>query len=53
MHRGKIDAGESEMWDRVAILVPPLPPSFLGHGRPCGIIHITYKVGVQAVLGRQ
>ena len=44
MHRGRIQAGESEMWDRVPMLVGALPPSFLGHGRPCGIIHLSYTL---------
>eukprot|EP00088_Acartia_fossae_P019105 TRINITY_DN2109_c0_g1_i1.p1 TRINITY_DN2109_c0_g1~~TRINITY_DN2109_c0_g1_i1.p1 ORF type:complete len:432 (-),score=73.87 TRINITY_DN2109_c0_g1_i1:428-1576(-) len=44
MERGKVEPGDSDIWDRVPMLIPPLPPSFLGHGRPCGIIDLSYTL---------
>ena len=41
-HRGRVGPGDSDIWDRVPVRVPPLPPSNLGGS--CGIIQLQYAL---------
>ena len=40
--RGLVGPGDSDIWDRVPVRVPPLPPSNLGGS--CGIIQLQYAL---------
>jgi len=40
--RGRVGPGDSDIWDRVPVRVPPLPPSNLGGS--CGIIQLQYAL---------
>ena len=44
--REGIGPGDSDVWDRASIIVPPLPPTNLGGN--CGIIQVQYELLLRA-----